>query len=963
MSDVSGHPLAPSVPAPAAPKAPKAPPSLLRRSRRRVELMLPGRRADLRRLRAARLSRDRWVRAYWLLARKVVDPAGLPETPKGMRHPGARVHAAAARAARQKALSTFAERLARGESLLDAHLATVRALLTVKDRATARAITLGIAGHDADETLLARRLGMGLVLGHLGYHELAWRDLSRVDDETLALRVPLEAVQSALVCRDPRAVSVSRLVASRGLDPDPDLLCELAGRMLVVGETELFGQLLDAAEGCSPEEGTAAGNKLHNLQRWRRPRPVPPASSEADVVRFGVLDYYQPDFERSSRNVGDYVQTLAMLSHLARFTDVDFHGGDGLGQLVTELQARVPTGLRSAVGEVSEGRPGRRVELVAVSRDFSEGDVIAPDTWMVAFGWHLHTTFELGYGLPYHPHLNPVFVSFHLNKVEALTPETIDYLAAHGPIGCRDWTTVDLLLSAGVDAFFTGCVTTTVGGVFAPPAETDRSRARTVGLVDVSPRAAGITTEPYELVTHAEFRVRQLDLVQGLREALGLLEGYQRRFSRIVTNRLHSYLPATSLGLDVTFLPPRAGDVRFEGLMGMSPNAPEFVHMRDSIRALLAEPLAQIMGGATREEVYARWRERTAPLVEQARARLAMPGTTVSLDPWEAIAAVRRHARVYGPLSDVRSGEVTDVALSLDANLSDILPVTLESLVANAGGPLRLWITTRGIDEEYQRWVAEAFPQVPITFLPFDAVGHGEIRRMIRHISVATMDRLLLPELLDDVDRLVYVDIDTVTEGDVCALGAIDLRGHPVAARTTMHDGPTIWRNVGDLHDHDEASELRRLMAARHAPGYRTFNAGVLVLDLARMRKDRFVADLLPLAYRFGLHDQDLLLAYCGHDRLELPSHWNALPLLEDITEPGIVHYAGAGKPWGGPLVPGREIWSRWAARSRERVGEPPRPVAADAGGDGPPGPPLEEITGPAAAVPPVTTDVEVAVG
>ena len=36
------------------------------------------------------------------------------------------------------------------------------------------------------------------------------------------------------------------------------------------------------------------------------------------------------------------------------------------------------------------------------------------------------------------------------------------YLRRHGPVGCRDWNTVFLLLSAGVDAFFTGCMTTTV---------------------------------------------------------------------------------------------------------------------------------------------------------------------------------------------------------------------------------------------------------------------------------------------------------------------------------------------------------------------------------------------------------------------------------------------------------------------------------------------------------------------
>ena len=71
---------------------------------------------------------------------------------------------------------------------------------------------------------------------------------------------------------------------------------------------------------------------------------------------------------------------------------------------------------------------------------------IPPDTWMLAFGWFMHAIFELRYGFPFHRNLRPIFVSFHCNKRDLLTPEATDYLRACGPIGCRDWTTVDILL-------------------------------------------------------------------------------------------------------------------------------------------------------------------------------------------------------------------------------------------------------------------------------------------------------------------------------------------------------------------------------------------------------------------------------------------------------------------------------------------------------------------------------------
>ena len=84
---------------------------------------------------------------------------------------------------------------------------------------------------------------------------------------------------------------------------------------------------------------------------------------------------------------------------------------------------------------------------------------------------------------------------------------------AHGPVGCRDWTTVDLLLGAGVPAFFSGCLTTTVDAVVprtwsrrtgrgadAPPGA--RGHRRADGRADVRRRSAedvrddGLVAEP-----------------------------------------------------------------------------------------------------------------------------------------------------------------------------------------------------------------------------------------------------------------------------------------------------------------------------------------------------------------------------------------------------------------------------------------------------------------------------------
>jgi len=259
--------------------------------------------------------------------------------------------------------------------------------------------------------------------------------------------------------------------------------------------------------------------------------------------------------------------------------------------------------------------------------------------------------------------------------------------------------------------------------------------------------------------------------------------------------------------------------------------------------------------------------------------------------------------------------------LSLDQNFGRLLPVTVESMVANSSGPLRLWITSRGLDADYQKWFAACFPDLPITFIPFDHVDYGVVTRMIRHISIATMDRLLLPQVLSNLDRVTYVDIDTVTTGDVCELARIDLGGFPLAARTGRQGAAEQWRSSGNLLDPDRASELRRIMSGLHPFDFMTFNAGVLVLDLARMRADNFVAEYVPLVGSFGFNDQDILNAYAGAGRKALDDRWNTLPVIEDVVRPGIVHYAGAGKPWESELVPFGELWQEYSKRFATRVG------------------------------------------
>lgn len=60
----------------------------------------------------------------------------------------------------------------------------------------------------------------------------------------------------------------------------------------------------------------------------------------------------------------------------------------------------------------------------------------------------------------------PIFYAFHINamaKKELLEEKSIAYLKRFEPIGCRDTNTVQMLKEKGVQAFFSGCMTLTLG--------------------------------------------------------------------------------------------------------------------------------------------------------------------------------------------------------------------------------------------------------------------------------------------------------------------------------------------------------------------------------------------------------------------------------------------------------------------------------------------------------------------
>lgn len=81
---------------------------------------------------------------------------------------------------------------------------------------------------------------------------------------------------------------------------------------------------------------------------------------------------------------------------------------------------------------------------------------------MIMNGWYMLHPEQW----PPSPKINPLYVAFHINNLvdsKLLNNESILYLKQHEPIGCRDMLTMQKLESHNVKAYFSGCMTLTLG--------------------------------------------------------------------------------------------------------------------------------------------------------------------------------------------------------------------------------------------------------------------------------------------------------------------------------------------------------------------------------------------------------------------------------------------------------------------------------------------------------------------
>ena len=254
------------------------------------------------------------------------------------------------------------------------------------------------------------------------------------------------------------------------------------------------------------------------------------------------------------------------------------------------------------------------------------------------------------------------------------------------------------------------------------------------------------------------------------------------------------------------------------------------------------------------------------------------------------------------------------IALSTDENYLPYVKVVVNSILScTKSGNVDILILHNGIPlQKVEPFLADfaGVQNASVRFVNIKKfVESTELSKFDqkRYLSAAACYRLLLPDVLDAYDKLIYLDVDTVVCHDLGELYATDLADNMFGA-------------VIDVVNSSSKPDY-----AEWARGYgfvewdEYVNTGVMLFNLARFRSASILDKLMPIAIEASkwFCDQDALNFVCKGQIVHLDPRWNVqvgdycLKKQMTITrgEAFVYHFTGGEKPWSHPMHRYASLW------------------------------------------------------
>ena len=276
------------------------------------------------------------------------------------------------------------------------------------------------------------------------------------------------------------------------------------------------------------------------------------------------------------------------------------------------------------------------------------------------------------------------------------------------------------------------------------------------------------------------------------------------------------------------------------------------------------------------------------------------------------------------------------IVMTTDENFVPYVAVTIQSIVKNSSSKNNYDIVVLhdGIYEISKKRLLEVI-QAKNNFIiryidirPY--IENYTLKSRLRHISKATFYRYVIPDVMPQYKKAVYLDTDTVVLKDIASLYNQNIEGFYFGA---CHD-VIIMQNI-ELGK-NKLDYFENIVNIKNPYDY-YFQAGVLLFNIELMRQDNIVKSMLETAQE-GIYiysGQDPMNKVCWKKTKFISYEWNftnfiveegsiqKIPnkyyemYIQTSSSPAIIHYASHIKPWNTPNSYKASEWWKYAKETQ----------------------------------------------
>ena len=194
---------------------------------------------------------------------------------------------------------------------------------------------------------------------------------------------------------------------------------------------------------------------------------------------------------------------------------------------------------------------------------------------------------------------------------------------------------------------------------------------------------------------------------------------------------------------------------------------------------------------------------------------------------------------------------------------------------------------TLSIDNKYKLEKVARSGSSIIEFHKIDENDFSVVKNQMSRFTIGAMFRCSLPELLPDLNRIIYLDADLFVNRDIKELWDVDVREYCLAG--VVDEGVAVHNYPRILNKYPEIKK----------ESY--FNSGVLYMNLKKIREfgnlKKLVVDFLIENPEADLPDQDALNVLFHNKVLYLDGSWNQFVFMHrkdnvEKLDKAILHYA-----------------------------------------------------------------------